>query len=88
MTDKLVDTVEKGLEASKTLHSPAFQTAMITIKARLMDETMSTNVDQEEKRTEIWRKYQLLQWLEAELTEVIDSGTIATNELERRNQNH
>ena len=88
MTDKLADQVEKGLEASKTLHSSPFQTALITIKARLFEESMDTSLDQEEKRTEIWRKYQLLQWLEEELTNVVDTGTIATNELERRNQNH
>ena len=85
---ELEDKVNKGLDASKTLHSSAFQTALITIKARLFEESMETSLDQEEKRTEIWRKYQLLQWLEEELTNVVDTGTIATKELEQRNQNH
>jgi len=88
MTDKLKSLVEKGQEASNTLNSPAFQTALIAIKARLMQETMNTDVGQGDQRTEIWRKYQLLQWLEEELTTVIDDGTIASNELEIRNQNH
>ena len=88
MSDKLKSLVEKGQEASNTLNSPAFQTALITIKAGLMQETMNTDVDQDEQRTEIWRKYQLLEWLEQELTSVIDNGTIASKNLEIRNQNH
>ena len=83
---KLADNVKKGHDANSVLNNQQFKTAFISIKATLINGFEDTNHDQSSERDEIWRKLQSLNWLEAELSDIIQTGKLAQIDLDNRSK--
>lgn len=51
------------------------------MRADLMSKFEQTTFKEEEERTEIWRKMQVIAWLDDKLTQLVNDGKIAEDEL-------
>ena len=58
-----------------------FHESFKLIKATLMGQYEQTKFNQNDERTEIWRKLQSLEWVKKELTEVIVTGEMSQKTL-------
>ena len=68
---------------NKILNNVEYQNAFIMIKATLLNEFEGTKFKQQEERDEVWRKLQSLNFIEAQLTEVMQTGKIAQSLLDK-----
>ena len=62
---------------NKVLNNAEYQNAFMMIKAHLLSEFEGTKFKQHEERDEVWRKIQSLNFIEGQLTEVMQTGKIA-----------
>jgi len=83
--DELARDIERGHNAKSVLNDFEFKEAFIRIKATLINGFTASKFDESTQRDEIWRKLQCLEWLEEELTSVIENGKMSDSELEQRN---
>lgn len=81
---KLIDDFESGRNAYTYLEKMQAELAFIQIKADLMMKFEDTGYKDDEDRREIWRKLQTVAWLEQSLTEIVNSGKMAEQELKRK----
>lgn len=73
-------------EARRVIESPAYKTAMMVVKAKVVQDFENTNLFQKRKREDAWRKLKLLRSLEAELKKQIESGALEEKRRETRNR--
>lgn len=66
---------------NQVLNNVEYQKAFIAIKAHLLSEFENTKFKQQEERDEVWRKLQSLNFIERQLTEVMQTGKIAEQTL-------
>lgn len=79
--DKLVQDFENGKTAYSLKEKLLKDTAIIQMKADLMQKFETTGFKEDDERREIWRKQQVIAWFDDILTQIINNGTIAEAEL-------
>jgi hypothetical protein len=88
MTDdeknRLEEQISKGLNAEAVLKNPEFIKAMTSIRGELILHFERTTFKQDDERAEIWRKMQVVEWLEGALTRSLTHGEIAKKTLAQR----
>ena len=82
--NKLVEQYQEGVTAYNLQEKLLIDKCFIQIKAELMIAFEKTGYKDNDDRTEVWRKMQTVAWLEQSLTDIVNNGKIAENELQRR----
>jgi len=78
---KIVDEYTEGESAFSLREKLISNQAFIEMRAELINKFENTTYDQANDRTEIWRKMQVIAWFDGILTEIIQTGKIAEEEL-------
>ena len=78
---KAQDEIRRGVLAQQVIDNPIFQEAILRVKGRLMAEFEGTKFFQRKKRDEIWRTFQNLKSIEAEIKKVMTSGKVGERTL-------
>ena len=73
----LQNDVLRMQSVNSVLNNTEYQNAFMMIKAHLLSEFECTKFKQHEERDEVWRKIQSLNFIEGQLTEVMQTGKIA-----------
>ncbi len=81
MKDDLEAQVSAGLEAKEILNHPQFKSAVLRIKADLLERFESSTFKEREERDEIWRKLQSLNAVLKDLEQVITTGKLSEQTL-------
>lgn len=80
---KLVEAYEDGRNAYSYQEKLIAEKAFVQMKADLMFKFESTGYKDDDERREVWRKLQTIAWLDQTLTEIVNNGKIAEQELSR-----
>jgi len=75
----------RGREAALVLENVVYKEAMIVLKAKLMQMFQETTHDQSDERDEVWRKMQMMDWLERQLDSVMKTGKMGEETLKLQN---
>ena len=70
------EKIARGNQAQSVLGNPVYQEAYMLIRGQMMAAFQQTTFDQTAERDEIWRKMQLVDWLEKQLKSVMNNGKI------------
>lgn len=81
---KLSDEYVSGITAYTLQEKLLLEKSFIQIKADLMISFEKTGFRDDEERREVWRKMQTVAWLEQSLTDIVNNGKIAEQELKSR----
>ena len=84
---KLQDDILRGQSADSVLNNIEYKKAFVMIKATLINGFEQTKFKEHKERDEVWRKLQALNWLETELTNVMQTGKISQKSLLDRAKN-
>ena len=79
--DKLVQELESGKTAYSLREKLLAEQAFIEMKAGLISKFEQTEYRDDSDRTEIWRKMQVIAWFDDILTQIMNNGKIAQEEL-------
>lgn len=79
--EKLVEDYQNGLTAYSLQEKVLKDAAIIQMKAALIEKFEATSYKDDKDRTEIWRKMQVIKWFDDILTEIVNDGKIAEQEL-------
>jgi len=84
MTDNadLANRIKSGNEGENLLNNPAFKNAMLSAKASLINRFVDSDYADNDKREEVYRRLKAMDDFFEELTDIINTGTIAQRELE------
>ena len=63
--------------ARQVQQNPAYVQAITAIRASLFEKFSATNFSQSQERDEVWRKMQVVDWLERELADTMKNGRVA-----------
>jgi len=86
MSDKekqLLDVYEDGRNAYTYQEKLIAEKAFIQMKADLMFKFENTGFKDDDERREVWRKLQTIAWLDQTLTEIVNNGKIAKDDLSK-----
>lgn len=81
---KLEDDIFYGDHAESLVNNPAYQAAMIRLKAKLFDQFGSSGIFQRRKREELWKMKRVLDDFENQLNTMMRDAKIAKQDLERK----
>jgi hypothetical protein len=79
----LVEAYTEGRDAYSYQEKLMSEKAFIQMKADLMFKFENTGFKDDDERREVWRKLQTIAWLDQTLTEIVNNGKIAEQELSR-----
>lgn len=68
-------------QAQQVLDNPVFQEAFTALKASIFQKFEKTRFDQEEERTELWRKLNCMSNLERYLSSVVQTGKMSETDI-------
>jgi hypothetical protein len=80
---KVLEAYEEGRNAYSYQEKLVAEKAFTQMKADLMFKFESTGFKEDDERREVWRKMQTIAWLEQTLTEIVNNGKMAEQELSR-----
>ena len=63
-----------GKHAEAVVSNPAYQTAIMRVKARIFEQWQSTGLFQSKERKELWRLARVVQDFESEMQAMIEDG--------------
>ena len=86
MSEELPEKVKAGHEANAVLNNHAFKTAMVSAKATLVNKFVDSAPDEQEAREQAYLQLKAMSAFFEELTDTIQSGTIAQRELDQPNE--
>jgi hypothetical protein len=78
---RLVQEYEEGRTAYTLKEKALKDKCFLEMRADLMLKFQQTTFREDDVRTEIWRKMQAIEWLDGKLTDLINNGTIAEDDL-------
>lgn len=84
--NKLAETVRAGHEANSVLNNQAFKNAMLNAKATLVNKFVDSKPGDSEAREEAYLQLRAMSALFGELTDTIQSGTMAQTSLDEINK--
>lgn len=68
-------------QAQQILDNPVFQEAFTALKASIFHKFEKTRFDQEEERTELWRKLNCMSNLEGYLSKIVQTGKMSETDI-------
>lgn len=77
----LVDEMQQGRDAYTLKEKLMKESLFIEMRAELMRRFEKTSFKEKEEREEIWRKMHTIAWFDNNLTQLIDNGRLAEDEL-------
>lgn len=84
---KLEDDIYHGGHAESLLANPAYQAAMMRLKAGLFEQFGDTGLFQKRKREALWRMTRVAEKFESELEQMIRDASIAKEDLKQLEKN-
>lgn len=80
--DKLQEEVSQSNKAKQLFENPLLQESFDKLKKAYQDSLFSTGVKEQETREMLWLAYNIVGKVEQNLKEVIDTGKLASKQLE------
>lgn len=81
---RLDEDFERGALAHQVLNNPVYQQAFVAIRAQLFSQFEQTKFRDHDERAECWRKLQAINFIEGQLTHVMQTGQLAERTLADR----
>lgn len=85
-SEDLAEDVAVGRSAQSVLDNPQFKSAMVGAKARQVEKFTNSSPEDTNSREEAYRQLKAMEDFFQELTEMIQSGNVASKELDNRSK--
>ena len=83
MADKSLEEVKRGEQAAVVLENPLFKEAMTKVKENIVNTMATSPLGDEKTHNRLVIALQLLNQIEKQLTDVINTGKLATIQTDR-----